>query len=104
MPPSAGTAACKVSVRPALPASTAPVSSLRGGAVCLFVFLLVVGVFAGNCISTRTSADTAMVEGRAISLHLWTDNLSRQNFSNVDQASALGSKKISYPGLKSHLN
>jgi len=37
---------------------------------CLFVFLVVAGVFAGNCISTRTSADTATVEGRAISLHL----------------------------------
>lgn len=72
MPPSAGTAVCKVSAHPALSASTARISSLHGRAV-LFVLFLLVGVFAGNCISARIS-DTAMVEGRAISLHLWTDN------------------------------
>lgn len=40
----------------------------------LFVLLLVVTVFAGHFLYQGPSADTATAEGRAMELHLKTDN------------------------------
>lgn len=59
-------AVCKVSV---LPAQLQALPSMGKLLVC-FSCCCCWGFFAGTCISTTTSADTALVEGRAISLQI----------------------------------